>query len=44
MPSGELIRSEQKKQASNRPILDFLQVWLVQLSADVLLVTLRSTG
>ena len=29
MLSGELIRSKQKKRASNCPILDFLQVWLV---------------
>ena len=44
MPRGELIRSEQKKRASRRPIFDFLHAPVVQLRADVLLVTLRRTG
>jgi hypothetical protein len=44
IPSGELIRSEQKNHARSLPILDFLRVWLVQLSAEALSVTLRSTG
>ena len=43
MPSGELIRSEQKKRATNC-WMDFLQVGLVQLSTDGLSVTLRITG
>jgi hypothetical protein len=44
IPRGELIRSEQKKHARRRPILDLRQAPVVQLNADVLLVTLRSTG
>ena len=44
MPRGELIRSEQKKRANLRPIFDFLHAPVVQLRADVLLVTLRRTG
>ena len=44
MPSGESISKEQKKRAIRRPILDFRQAPVVQLRADVLLVTLRSTG
>ena len=44
MPRGELIRSEQKKRASRRPIFDFLHAPVVQLRADVLSVTLRRTG
>jgi hypothetical protein len=44
IPSGELIRSEQKNCSRSLPGLDFLQVWLVQLSAEVLSVMLRSTG
>ena len=44
MPRGELIRSKQKKRASLRPIFDLLHAPVVQLRADVLLVTLRRTG
>ena len=44
MPMGELIRSEQKKRASLRPIFDFLHAPVVQLRADVLSVALRRTG
>ena len=44
MPKGELIRSEQKKRASLRPILDLLHAPVVQLRANVLLVMLRRTG
>jgi hypothetical protein len=44
MPSGELIRSEQKKRARRQPILDLRQAPVVQLNADALLVMLRSTG
>ena len=44
MPRGELIRSEQKKRARRRPILDLLHAPVVQLRADVLLATLRRTG
>jgi hypothetical protein len=43
MPRGELIRSEQKKRARRRPILDLQHAPVVQLKADTLLVTLRST-
>ncbi len=43
MPSGELIRSEQKKCARRQPILDLQQAPVVQLNANALLVTLRST-
>ena len=44
MPRVGLIRSEQKRRASLQPIFDFLHVPVVQLRADVLLVTLRRTG
>ena len=44
MPRGELIRSEQKKRASRRPIFDFLHAPAVHLRANVLSVTLRRTG
>jgi hypothetical protein len=44
IPSGEPIRREQKKQASLRPIIDFLHVPVVQLKADALSVTLRRVG
>ena len=44
MPRGELIRSEQKKRASLRPIVDLLHAPVVQLRDDVLSVTLRRTG
>jgi hypothetical protein len=44
IPSGEPIRREQKKQASLRPIIDFLHAPVVQLKADALSVTLRRTG
>ena len=44
IPSGEFINSRQKNLASSRPILDFLQAPVVQLSDDVLSVTLRRTG
>ncbi len=44
IPRGELIRSEQKKRARRWPILDLQQAPVVQLNADVLSVTLRSTG
>ena len=43
MPRGDLIRSEQKKRARRRPILDLLYAPVDQLRADVLLVTLRRT-
>ena len=43
-PRGELISSEQKKRASKRPSFDFRQGPVVQLSADMLSVTLRRTG
>ncbi len=39
----ELIRSKQKKRARRRPILDLRHAPVVQLNADGLLVTLRST-
>ncbi len=42
--SGELIMSEQKKQASRWPTLDFLQAPVVQFRAEALLVTLSRTG
>jgi hypothetical protein len=44
IPSGELIRSEQKNHTKSLPSLDFLQVWLVQLSAEALSVMLRRSG
>ena len=44
MPSGELISSRQKNLARSLPILDFLQAPVVQLSKEVLSVTLRRTG
>ena len=44
MPSGELISSRQWNLAKSRPILDFLQAPVVQLSEEVLSVTLRRTG
>ena len=44
MPRGKLIRSEQKKCARQRPILDLLHAPVVQPIADVLLVTLSKTG
>ena len=44
MPSGELINIRQKNLARSRPILDFLQAPVVQLSEEVLSVTLRRTG
>ncbi len=44
IPRGELIRSKQKKRARRRPILDLQQALVVQLNADALSVTLRSTG
>jgi hypothetical protein len=34
MPRGELIRSEQKKRARRRPILDLWHAPVVQLNAD----------
>jgi hypothetical protein len=43
MPRRELIRSEQKKRARRRLILDLRHAPVVQLNADVLSVTLRST-
>ena len=43
MTRGELIRSEQKKRASMRPIFDLLHAPVVQLRADVLSVMLRRT-
>ena len=43
IPSGELIMSEQKKQASKQPTFDFLQAPVVQLKAEALLVTLSRT-
>ncbi len=39
-----IIRSEQKKRARRRPILDLRQAPVVQLNAGALSVTLRSTG
>ena len=46
MPRGQLIRSEQKKRASLRPIFDLLHAPVVQLRYNVLSVTLtlRRTG
>ena len=44
IPRGEFIRSEQKKRASLRPMLDFLHAPVVHLRADVLSVTFRRTG
>ena len=44
MPSGELISIRQKNLARSRPILDFLQAPVVQLSEEVLSVTFRRTG
>ena len=44
MPRGELVRREQKKHASWRPIFDFLHAPVVQLRAGILPVTLRRTG
>ena len=44
MLRGELIRSEQKKRASLRPIFDLLHAPVVQLRADVLSMMLRRTG
>ncbi len=44
IPSGKLIMSEQKKQASRRLTLDFLQAPVVQLRAEALSVTLSRTG
>ncbi len=43
IPRGELIRSEQKKRARRRLILDLQQAPVVQLNANALSVTLRST-
>ena len=43
IPSGKLIMSEQKKHASKRPTVDFLQAPVVQLKAEALLVTLSRT-
>jgi hypothetical protein len=44
IPSGDLMRWEQKICARSLPILDFLKLWLVQLSAEALSVALRNTG
>jgi len=44
IPRGKLIRSEQKKRYSLQPIFDLLHALVVQLRADVLLVTLSRTG
>jgi len=44
MPRGKLIRSEHKKHARRRPILDLLHAHVVQLRDDVLSVTLSRTG
>ena len=44
MPRDEIIRSKQKKRACLRLIFDLLHAPVVQLRADVLLVTLRRTG
>jgi hypothetical protein len=44
MPRGKLIRSKQKKHARRQPILDLRHAPVVQLKADGLSVTLRSTG
>ena len=44
IPSGKLIMSKQKKQASKRPTFDFLQAPVVQLKAEALSVTLSRTG
>ena len=44
MPSGELMSNKQKNLVRSQPILDFLQAPVVQLSKDVLLVTLTRTG
>jgi hypothetical protein len=39
----EIIRSKQKKRARRQPILDLQHAPVVQLNADMLSVTLRST-
>ena len=44
MPTGAFISSEQKKRASLRPMLDFLHDPVVHFRADMLSVTLGSTG
>ncbi len=44
IPTCEPIRSPQKNLARARPMMDFLLVWRVQLSALVLSVTQRTTG
>jgi hypothetical protein len=44
MPREELIKNEQKKQASTCLIFDCLHMWSVQDKAEELLVTLRITG
>ncbi len=44
MPKGEFIKREQKNLVRWRPILDLLQVCMVQLRVDELSVMLRRTG
>ena len=44
IPTFEPIRRPQKNLARARPILDFLDVWIVQLSVLVLSVTHKTTG
>ena len=43
-PTFEPIRRPQKNLARARPILDFLDVWIVHLSSLVLSVTHKTTG
>ena len=44
MPRGELIKKEQKKRPSKRPILDLLHVWSVHDKAEELSVIFNNTG
>jgi hypothetical protein len=44
IPTRKPIRSPQKNLARAQPMMDFLLVWRVQLSALVLLVIQRTTG
>ena len=44
IPSGELIKNEQKNRANILPIFEVLQLCNVQFNADVLSVTFKSTG
>ena len=44
IPRGELIKKEQKKRPSKRPILDLLHVWSVHERAEELSVIFNNTG